>query len=158
MVAQALRERNLLRVSLTAFLLLAGAVIIWRWVKGIPGQRDIGPVIGLTVAILWALARGLTPEERTHLIEYTIVTALIHGALIERRRHDSRVPAPAALALLMALALGWIDEGIQALLPNRFYDIEDVVFNAIAALMAIAVALAVTHMRKRYGNPIEPER
>ena len=33
--------------------------------------------------------------------------------------------------------LGWLDEGFQANLPNRIYDVRDVVFNVLACLMAI---------------------
>jgi len=29
--------------------------------------------------------------------------------------------------------LGWLDEGIQAILPNRVYDIRDMNFNDLAA-------------------------
>ena len=39
---------------------------------------------------------------------------------------------------------GWLDEGIQALLPNRVDDIRDVGFNALAGLMAITARLAIS--------------
>ena len=40
-------------------------------------------------------------------------------------------PAPAALALVVTALLGWVDEGIQGLLPNRVYDWLDVASNAV---------------------------
>ena len=79
-----------------------------------------------------------TPEERTHLFEYSLVAALVHEALLERRENGRRVPAPAILALVISIALGWLDEGIQSLLPNRVYDNIDVLFNALAATIIIS--------------------
>ena len=77
-------------------------------------------------------------EERTHLFEYGIVAVLIYQALSERARNGRRVRAPAVLALVATVALGWIDEGLQALIPNRVYDNFDVVRNSVAAMIGIA--------------------
>ena len=32
---------------------------------------------------------------------------------------------------------GWIDEGIQEILPNRFYDLRDVAMNAAGGALAV---------------------
>ena len=87
-------------------------------------------------------------EERTHLIEYGIVAALIHQALLERVRNGRRVPAPAALAAALTALLGLVDEGIQALLPSRIFDPRDVLFNALAGFMVIAASLAIPPQRR----------
>ena len=47
---------------------------------------------------------------------------LIYNALSERSENGRRVPAPAVLALVVTVLLGWLDEGIQAFLPDRVYD------------------------------------
>jgi hypothetical protein len=148
-LAEALRERNLLRASVAVVLLLAGLVVAGRWVKKRPGLREVGVVVAVIIVYLIALARILGPEERTHLIEYAVVAILIHQALSERRRNDSRVRAPAALAVVVTALLGWLDEGLQALLPGRVYDIRDVGFNALAGLMAIVASLALARARRR---------
>ena len=72
---------------------------------------------------------------------------MIYLALLERRTQtgDSRADAPIGLAILppvlvAAVAtgiLGWIDEGIQAFLPNRYYDLRDVAFNALAGVLSL---------------------
>jgi hypothetical protein len=49
---------------------------------------------------------------------------------------------------LFVAAAGWIDEGIQALLPSRYYDLRDVAFNAAAGLMALA-AIAIFSRNER---------
>ena len=148
MLAEALRERNLLRVSVVVVLLMVGATIAGRWVKRRPGQREIGVALGVTAVYLMAWIRIHSWEERTHLFEYGLVAILIYQALTERLRHDRRVLVPAALAVALTALLGWLDEGIQALLPNRVYDLRDVGFNALAGLMAIGASLVLARARR----------
>lgn len=87
------------------------------------------------------------PAERTHLIEYGIVAALIHQALLERARHGRHVPGPAALTVAVTALLGLLDELIQAVLPSRVFDWTDVFFNALAGFMIIAARLALAPVR-----------
>ncbi len=149
-LAEWLRERNLLRVSIGAALVIGGLFVAWRWAKTRPGWREIGVAVGVIFAYLWALARvGVPPEERTHLIEYAVVAAFIYQALVERSWNGRRVPAPDALAVTATALLGWLDEGIQSLLPNRVYDLRDVFFNFLAAVMFMFVALFIALVRRR---------
>lgn len=87
------------------------------------------------------------PAERTHLIEYGILAALIHQSLLERVRHGRHVPGPAALAVAVTALLGLFDEGIQAAIPSRVFDWFDVLFNALAGFMVIAARLALGPVR-----------
>jgi len=149
MLAEELRERNLLRVSFAVLLLLVVGVIVWQWVKrGRPGWREIGVALGIALAYLMTFARIGSPEERTHLIEYGVVAALIHQALLERARHGRRVPKPAALTVALTALLGVLDESIQAMLPNRAFDVRDIGFNALAGFMVIAARLAIAPQRR----------
>jgi VanZ family protein len=149
-VAAWLREHNLLRVALGAAVLVGAAVVAWRWAKTRPGWRALGVGFGVTFAYLWALARvGVPPEERTHLIEYAVVAAFMYQALVERRRNGRTVPAPDALTVLGTTSLGWMDEGIQWLLPNRVYDVRDVFFNFLAGVMFVFAALCIALVRRR---------
>jgi len=45
--------------------------------------------------------------------------------------------------------LGWADEGIQEALPNRVYDLRDVLFNSLAGLMAVLASWAPMRVRQR---------
>jgi len=152
MLAEALRERNLLRISFAIVLLMLGAIITVRWIKKRPGWREIGVALCITIVYLGMFARITSPEERTHLLEYSIVAVLIHQALLERRRNEHQIPVPALLAMVLTALLGWIDESIQSLLPNRVYDIRDVGFNALAGVMAIGASLVLVWGRKRLGQ------
>ena len=147
-VAAALRERNLLRVSTAAFLLLVGVVIAVKWAKTRPDRREIGAALGITAVYLMTLIRLPVPEARSHLFEYGLVAMLIYQALTERRRNGRRVPVPAALAVVATALLGWLDEGIQWLLPNRVYDLLDVGFNALAGLAAVSAILFMEWARR----------
>lgn len=44
--------------------------------------------------------------------------------------------------------LGWCDEGIQAILPGRVYDLRDVGINALAGFMAVTASLALARARR----------
>lgn len=147
-VADALRERNLLRVSIALVLLILLAPAAWRWARSRPDWREIGAVLGVGFTYWMVWIRMSSWEERTHLIEYGIVAALIHMAFLERVANGRFVPLPAALAVTMTTLLGLIDEAIQAVLPDRFFDIADVFFNFVAAFMLIAARLALAAQRR----------
>lgn len=147
-LADTLREHNLLRVSFALVLLLVVGAIVWRWVQRRPDWSEIGIALGVAFAYLMVWWRIDSWEERTHLIEYGIVAALIHQALLERVRNGRRVPVPATLAVAMTALLGTLDEIIQAILPNRVFDVRDIGFNALAGFMVIAARLALVPQQR----------
>lgn len=147
-LAQQLRERNLLALSFSAAVLLAVVVIVVVWVKGNHGWREIGVALGVALAYLMVWVRIDSWAERTHLIEYGVVAALIHQALLERLRNGRPVSAPAALTVAMTALLGLLDEIIQAMLPSRVFDLRDVFFNALAGFMMVAARLAIAPQRR----------
>lgn len=103
--------------------------------------------LGILTVYLLAWLRLGSWEERTHLFEYALVSALIHEALLERRANGGQVPAPALLALILSLSLGFIDEAVQYFLPNRVFDPIDVAFNSLAAVMIIGARWLVARAR-----------
>ncbi len=149
-LARVLRERDLLDLSfIVGFLMVVGAIAASA-LKRRPGRREIWVALGVVAVYAMVVVRmGIGPEERTHLFEYGLVAVLIHQALTERARNGRRVPVPAVLAVVVTGLLGWLDEGIQALLPNRVYDLVDVGRNVLAGFMAIVATLALTRARER---------
>lgn len=149
-LAEVLRERDLLPAAVLVLMLLAVAAIVGSGLRGRPGRREIWVGLGVTAVYAMAVVRmGGSLEERTHLFEYGIVAVLIYQALSERARNGRRVPVPALIALVLTVALGWIDEGIQAVLPNRVYDNFDVVRNTVAAVIGIAGSVVVGWVNER---------
>lgn len=147
-LAAELRERDLLTVTSGAFLLLVGLLIVVNWARTGPGRREIGAGVGVMAVYLVTLVRLPIPEARSHLFEYSLVAMLIYHALLERRGNGRRVPIPWLLASVATALLGWVDEGIQWLLPNRVFDLVDVGLNAAFGLMAIVASLFVGLARK----------
>jgi VanZ family protein len=96
-----------------------------------------------------ALTRMGIPEERTHLVEYGVVSIFIYEALTERLNQGRRVPVPALLAILGAGSLGVLDEGIQALLPSRVFDPVDIAVNVLASTMAVGASVALGWAMRR---------
>ncbi len=147
-----LRDRDLLDGFFVLGLLLIGAAILTQGLKTRPGGAEICVALGVAAIYLLVFARIASAEERTHLIEYGVVAIFIYEALIERASQGRSVPVPALLAFLATVLVGLLDESIQAFLPNRVYDIRDVGFNVLAALMAIAASLALARARRWRGK------
>ncbi|MDE2773378.1 MAG: VanZ family protein [Gemmatimonadota bacterium] len=152
-LAEVLRARDLLPAAVLALMVLTVAAIVASGLKRRPGRREFWVVLGVLAVYAMAVLRmGGSPEERTHLFEYGIVAVLIYRALCERADNGRRVGVPALVALALAVVLGWLDEGIQALLPNRDYDVEDAVTNAVAAVIGIAGSALVARANARPGE------
>lgn len=149
-LARALRDRGLLDAAFAFAGFLVLVTIVTQGLRTRPGGIEIGVALGVAVAYFMVFVRmGIPEEERTHLIEYGVVAVLVHEALMERNSQGRHVLVPALLAVAITALLGLLDEGIQAMLPTRVYDVRDVGFNALAGLMAIAASLALALVRRR---------
>ena len=152
-LAESLRNRGLLDAFFVFSALLVLVIILIQGLR--PRPHGIGVVVVLSIAVAYFMVfvrMGIPIEERTHLIEYGVVAVLVHEALKERASQGRHVPVPALVALVVTILLGWLDEGIQAILPNRVYDIRDVGFNALAGLMAIVASVTLTWAQRRWGR------
>lgn len=148
-LAEALRDSNLLGVIFVLGLLLVGATILTHGLKARPGGIEIVVVLGITAVYLLVFMRMANPEERTNLIEYGVVAVLIYEALSERSKNGRHVPAPALLAILATAAQGDIDEIIQAFLPVRVFDPQDILFKVLAGRMAVGASVTLSWARRR---------
>ncbi len=146
LVLDGLRARNLLRLSI-ATLFLAGAVPV-----GYSLARRRAPLRAwLVLAVAGAVYLGLAvamevPQERLHLVEYGGLAILLRAAFAESaavRPRTARASNVDLRSLLAATAIGWLDEAVQGILPNRMYDLRDVGFNALAAALALGAAAAL---------------
>ncbi len=152
----ALREHGLyylaLDVTLVLFVLgmiLVMATVITQGLKTRPGGAEIVVALGVTVAYLLVFTRMAIPTERSHLIEYGVLSVLIHEALVERASQGRRVPVPPLLAIVATAVLGLLDECIQVFLPSRTFDPQDILFNVLAATMAVTASVALAWARRR---------
>ena len=133
-------------------MVLIGVAIVVQGLRSRPGSAEIAVALGIATVYFMVFVRMGMVEERTHLIEYGIVALLIHAALAERAMQSPHVPAPAVLAVALAGFLGVLDELIQALLPNRIFDLRDILFNLVAAFLAVSAIRALRWARQRASN------
>ena len=104
------------------------------------GGWELSLLLGVVTVYVLVLVRITTPTERSHLIEYGVVAIFILEALQERRRQGRRVPVPGLLAIVATTLIGVCDEGVQWFLPGRVFDPVDMLFNFMAAGMAVGTA------------------
>lgn len=147
-LAAVLRDNNLLGAVTGAALLGVAVVLGVLWLGTRPGRAEVAVGLGVAAVYVTTIVRLPVPEARSHLFEYGLLALLVYQALRERQRFARGVRFPALTAVVIAAALGWGDEGIQALLPTRVYDLADVAFNAIAATMAVTASAAIEWARR----------
>lgn len=129
-------------------LMVIAVVVTQGWTTR-PSSQEIAGAIGISAAYMLVFVRMAVPTERSHLIEYGIVAIFVYQALLERASNGRRVPMPALLAVLIASGIGALDECIQFFLPNRVFDWQDILFNVLAALMAIVSSVVLSWLRTR---------
>jgi hypothetical protein len=143
-----------------SFLVTAGLILILSGVlflfRHSISRRNILPlcpvIIGYGICLWWLKI----PEERFHLLQYGLLTALCIKALPDRIRGISR----SVLAVTLVAGVGIGDELIQWLRPNRVGDVRDVLINAVAALLAQALITAIngTHSEKETNNQADEQK
>ncbi|MDX1438425.1 MAG: VanZ family protein [Rubricoccaceae bacterium] len=151
LLAGASYDEGLSAAAFLGLMLLIGVTILTQGLKVRPAGREIGVGIGIAVVYFFMFFR-MTMPERSHLIEYSVVAVLIYEALTERAGQGRNVPFPALLAILATSLIGALDEGVQLFLPSRVFDPLDIVFNSLAALIAV-VAMAILGWARRRNAP-----
>ena len=146
-LAEVLYNQGLAAVAFVFSMLLVGATILTQGLKTRPGGVEIGVALGIAVVYLLVFLRMTLPE-RSHLIEYGVVAVFIYEALTERASQGRRVPVPAVLAILATSLVGVFDECIQKILPNRVFELDDILFNVLAAVMAVVAMVALGWARR----------
>ena len=147
-MANILIEKGLITPFYIVGMLLIVATAVSQGFNVRPRGLELAVALGIIAAYLLLLTRLSMPEERTHLIEYGIVGAFIYEALLERRNNGRTVYVPAILAIIAASLLGVLDEAIQYFLPNRTFDLRDMVFNVLAATMAVSACKVMAAIRR----------
>jgi hypothetical protein len=142
----ALRARSLLRFAIAVLFVACAAAVASALARHHAPLRA-WLVVALAGALYAAIALAMeVPQERLHLVEYGALALLIRTAIAESaaiRRLGDRVSNVDVWALGAATAIGWLDEAVQGILPNRMYDLRDVAFNALAAALALGAAAAL---------------
>ncbi|MEJ1222936.1 VanZ family protein [Sediminicola sp. 1XM1-17] len=144
-----MRQSGVTIIGFLAVMFLVALTVVLHGLKVKMGRTEIVVWIGIAAVYIMVLLRITVLEERSHLMEYSVLAVLIHEALLERNIHGGTVRFPALLAIGLTIIFGTIDEGIQFFLPHRVFDIQDITFNSMAAIMAMGSSKALTWARKK---------
>ena len=146
--ASELRSRELLDATFSVGMLLVVLTVVTQGLHSRPRGLELALGFGLVAAYLFVFARLLTPEARSHLIEYSILAIFIYEALIERKNSGGSVQHAAALAIVASSIIGVLDECAQWLLPHRVFDPFDMLFNFLASLSAVTASVILSLIRR----------
>jgi hypothetical protein len=149
-----LRDRGELRASVAVVFVIAASAFLWLILRDARNRtlRSMASLLAIGVAYVAVIYPMERAEEKIHFIEYGVVALLAHASSPRTWSNAKRFFSCA----LFVTASGWIDEGIQGLLPSRVYDLRDVAFNAAAGVMAL-VAIALFSPRERTVGTDRPE-
>jgi hypothetical protein len=134
---------------------LAGAgVAVWALRQRLNLRQTV--VVALAAGLfLWIAASLRIVQERLHLVQYAVLAGVLNAALRERAAPAGSSPGrprqelwPGLGAVLLTAAVGWADEGIQGLMPRRYYDLRDVGLNAIGGLILVGCLVTVRRLAR----------
>ncbi|MBT8190459.1 MAG: VanZ family protein [Bacteroidia bacterium] len=142
-------QRILTSPSVQFVLFLSGfiltiAAILFHGIKLKPSKIEIAIWIILAAFTMMFFFRLGAPE-RSHMIEYALLTILVHKALILRVPTRS-VLKNGLLAFLISSLTGILDETLQLFIPYRVFDSEDILFNILISFMAIGSSILLSYL------------
>jgi len=104
--------------------------------------RDI-PNVKMTIAIVIILIAGIAlawqmklPQEKIHILEYGLLGWFAGRDLIVKNKEGTK---GIVFAWLFVIIIGVLDEVLQGILPYRFWDTRDIVFNSLGGLWGIGL-------------------
>lgn len=151
-MAEFLRNHDLQAVFFLMGMLFVSLTIVTQGLKVRPGGAEIAIALGILAVYFMAFTRITLLEERSHLIEYSVVAVFIYEALAERKNNGQRLPYPSILTIILTSLIGLLDECIQLFIPSRVFDPQDILFNMLAAVFAVITINVLAWFRKRIRN------
>jgi hypothetical protein len=146
-LAELFNSQDVRAVIFLIVMFFVGATILVHAIKTKPTKTELTIVLGI-VAVYTMLVLRLGMPERSHLMEYSVLAIFIHKAILERKNQGKQIHMPALIAFMVTFVLGVMDECIQIFLPNRIFDPADILFNSMAAAMAIGFSMFLLWARK----------
>lgn len=112
---------------------LVGLVIVFYLISKRKSIRAFIWLITIASAYIWGLGKLELSIEKIHFIEYGLLAHLVFRAL----RHHIRHKSVYLCSGMTVFCLGFLDEGIQYLLPNRVFELKDVLLNGAGGTLAV---------------------
>ncbi len=149
-------EPHLVLIALLGGGLGATGLFLKAWSVG-PHKR--GPALFMVavgmmtiVLLLLTVFKNATPAGKLHVVEYAVLAYLVLNSLDVRRFGDRAF----VVAVVGLLAIGVVDECVQYLLPNRYFDLMDIAGNWVATVLGVVFWMscsAFSPWRQGADNP-----
>jgi VanZ family protein len=146
-----LRSRGWLGTTIWTLFGLTALVVVVAVLRARPRAKEVALLLAMAAIYGLIIVRLDIIQERIHFVQYGAVAGLVHEALRERRPRAGAGWAAALGAAAFTAVAGWIDELLQALMPNRVYDPRDIGFNALAGALAAFTMSARLELRRGAG-------
>lgn len=127
---------------------LTGLTVLLHGLARRPGLTELAIWSGIIAVYLLLILRLGVPE-RTHLMEYSVLAVFVHMALRERLKDKTHVLLIGLMAFVLVFSIGALDEIIQIFIPIRVYDPIDILFNGLAAFLAIVSSMILQRSRTK---------
>ena len=146
-------DKGLLSAGFFFAFILVSVAILGSFIKRKLAGVEIWLLLGIIGVYAFLIVRlGISPIERTHLFEYGLLAILIKDALAERKAQKAKSISPWLGAFLLTLLIGCLDEGVQYFLPDRVFDPRDILFNTLAAFMALLAHYLLLWAKARFSS------
>jgi len=113
------------------FLFCVSLGLIFVFLKYKKRKSSLFALLGILGASAYLVTKIKYPEERIHFLEYAILGILLYFAMREKIKGKSIF----FFISFFVFLIGFGDEIIQGLLPNRVYDPRDVIMNFIGGVI-----------------------
>ena len=126
-------KQDLITVIVTTVYIVASGVALWIMLV-VYRIRDIAAYIlmsMLALVVVYFMSGLEVQQERVHFIQYAVLTMGILWCFEGSRLKK----ATWIIAIALSSLAGFIDESIQGIVPNRYFDMRDVGLNALASLV-----------------------
>ena len=145
---QEIGTQNMEALIFILCMIIIGITVILHAFRRSNSKNEVITILGI-LAVFMMLFLRLGLAERSHLIEFSVLTVFIHRALLERYQEKYKNFRIAIMALVVSFLIGVLDECVQVFIPNRVFDMADFLFNGLAAGMAVGASLLWQWIRKK---------
>ncbi len=123
-------------VLIGLILIIAGLAFLIYIFKSNPGPFKSSAILVLLIvgiALAWQMK---LPQEKIHILEYGLLGWFAGRDLIVKNKKGTK---GITFAWLFVIVIGLLDEVFQGILPYRFWDTRDILFNSLGGVWGIGL-------------------